>query len=49
MPDLKNFLVATSVADAATINPNGTRILLANGVNALSINVNQFSLMDPEF
>ena len=35
------FLIALYVADAATINPNGIKMLFANGVNTLFINGQQ--------
>ena len=39
MPDPKNFFwIAASVADAATVNFNGTKILLVYGVSTFFIN-----------
>ena len=39
------FRVAATVADAAAVNPNGTKILLDDGVGTISLMVNQLSLM----
>ena len=39
MSDPKSlFWINTSVADAAAVNPNGTKTLLANGVSTFFIN-----------
>ena len=39
MPDLKNvFWIASSVDDAAAVNPNGAKTLLANSVSKSFIN-----------
>ena len=39
LPDPNIFLrIAASVADAAAVNPNGIKMLLANGVSTFSIN-----------
>ena len=40
----KNFIWTDAfVADTAAVNPNGTKMLLGNGVSTLFINVNQLS------
>ena len=39
LPEPNIFLrIAASVADAAAVNPNGIKMLLANGVSTFSIN-----------
>ena len=39
MPHSKNFfLIALSVADAAAVNPNGTKTLLVNSISLFFIN-----------
>ena len=38
MSELKNSWIAASVTDATIVNPNGTKMLLANTVNIVFIN-----------
>ena len=48
MPELNILLwIAASVADAAPVNPNGTKTLLANGLSTFSIKGNAVFSMGP--
>ena len=48
MPELNILLwIAASVADAAPINPNGIKTLLANGLSTFSIKGNAVFSMGP--
>ena len=49
VPDPKIFLgIAASVADAAAVNPNGIKTLLASGFNRFFIKGNPFYTIDPK-
>ena len=48
MPELNILLwIAASVADAAPVNPNGIKMLLANGLSTFSIKGNAVFSMGP--
>ena len=42
------FRIAASVADAAAVNPNGIKTLLANGLNTFPIKGNPFFSNGPK-
>ena len=42
-------LIAASIADGATVNPNGIKILLANGLSKFPIKGNSFFKNGPKF